>query len=174
VSDPRLTGGADPAADPAKIADPNSTVSRADPAGTGPEQQANIDDAPTGAIDTTPTPLPKLSRQDAQQVEFPSLHGQVGVEVAERSSDVTVGRTRKHRKVFRVFDWESKDFDHGANFTATRQYMASHGLRPIGDVAFVGAEPYDDRNTDLVYEVEAIPAQVATDPAQAHVVVSQV
>lgn len=166
----------DPAADPKKVADPDSTVSRADPAGTGTEAQANIADAPTGTVDT-PTTLEKLGRADAAQTQFPSLHGQVGVEVAERSADVTTSRTRKHRKVFRVFtaglDFIVDEFDHRPNFMGTRQYMTSHGLRPVGDVTFVGAEKYDDKNVDLTYEVEALPAAVATEPATANTVVSQ-
>jgi hypothetical protein len=173
-----IPGLPDPATEPVKVIDPDSTVSRADPAGTGAEQQANIDDAPTSAPDTGPTGLlPKASRADAPLLQFPSVAGQVGVEVAERSADVTTGRTRKHRKVFRVFfgpgdAYDSAAFDHGPNRIATRQYMTSHGLRPIGEVALVSAEPYDDNNVDLVYEVEAIPAAIATDPAQANVVVS--
>lgn len=171
MSDPRLTGGADPASDPAKIVDPASTVSRADPAGVGGEAQQNIDDAPTGAIPTQ-APLGQLSRAEAPLVQFPSLYGQPAVEVAERSADLDAARSRNHRKVFRVFDWVEEGFNHADNMRATRQYMVSHGLRPVGDVSFVGAKPYDERNTDLVYEVQAIPAQVATDPAQANVVVS--
>jgi hypothetical protein len=34
------------------------------------------------------------------------------------------------------------------------------------------AKPFDENNTDLTYEVEAIPAQVATDPGQVNTVVS--
>jgi hypothetical protein len=148
------------------------------PAGTGGEQQANIEDAPFEAIDSDPTALlPKASREDAPLLQFPSVAGQAGVEVSERSADVTTGRTRKHRKVFRVFLgdvklYDSDSFDHAANRIATRQYMTSHGLRPIGEVALVSAEPFDEANIDLVYEVEAIPAAIAVDPAQANVVVS--
>lgn len=155
------------------------TVSRANPAGTGAEQQANIEAAPSGEVDTSPeTLLPKASREDAPLLQFPSVAGQPGVEVAERSQDVTTGRTRRHRKVFRVFVAEGVDafdsagFDHGPNKVATRQYMSSHGLRPVGEVTLAGAEPYDERNIDLTYEVEAVPAAIAVDPAQAHVVVS--
>ena len=175
MSDPGLVGAADPAADPKKVTDPASSVSRADPAGTGSEAQANIDAAPA---DDAGTPrLERLDREDAAQTQFPSLHGQSGVEIAERSADVARPATKKHRKIFRVFtaglDFAESAFDHRPNMTATRQYMASHGLRPIGDVAFVGAKPYDEKNVDLTYEVEAVPAQVASDPGQVHTVVSQ-
>lgn len=179
MSDARLPGLPDPATEPVKVVDPNSTVSRADPAGTGGEAQANIEAAPATEPGTDPTGLlPKASRDDAPLLQFPSVAGQPGVEVAERSADVTTtGRTRTHRKVFRVFfgpgdAYDSETFDHGPNRIATRQYMTSHGLRPLGEVELVSAEPYDERNVDLVYQVEAIPAAVATDPATAHVVVS--
>lgn len=148
------------------------------PAGTGGEQQANIEDAPTTAAGDPTALLPKVSREEAPLLQFPSVAGQSGVEVAERSQDVTTtGRTRKHRKVFRVFfgpgdAYVPETFDHGPNRVATRQYMTSHGLRPIGEVALVSADPYDENNVDLVYEVEAVPAAVAIEPVTAHVVVS--
>lgn len=177
MSDPRLAGPGDPAADPAKVADPSSTVSPADPAGTGSEAQGNIDAASTGEVSAVTKLDPIKDRAEAAQTQFPSLHGQSSVEVAERSADVARSASRKHRKIYRVFtdglDFVDEAFDHSANFTAARQYMLDHGLRPTGDVAFVGASKYDDRNTDLTYEVEAIPAQVATDPAEANAVVSQ-
>lgn len=125
-------------------------------------------------------PLDAVGRADAAQVQFPSLVGQSGVEVAERSADVSKASTKQHRKVFRVFtaglDFDAASFDHLPNFTATRQYMLDHGLRPVGDVAFVGAEKYDEKNTDLIYQVEALPAAIATaedHPDQAHVTVPQ-
>lgn len=167
----------DPGSDPDKIADPGSTVSRADPAGVGDEAQGNIEEASPGDDEDRTKLLPKASREDAPQLQFPSIAGNPGVEVAERSADVSAGRTRKHRKVFRVFvgsdlSFSDMDFDHGPNRVATRQYMVSHGLRPLGDVAFVGAEPYDERNVDLTYEVEAVPAAIATQFDEAHVVVA--
>jgi hypothetical protein len=178
VSDARLPGLPDPATEPVKVVDPDSTVSRADPAGTGGEAQANIEGAPSTAGGADPSALlPKASREDAPLMQFPSVAGQSGVEVAERSSDVTTGRTRNHRKVFRVFfgpgdAYIPETFDHGPNRVATRQYMTSHGLRPIGEVELVSAEPYDDNNIDLTYQVEAVPAAIAVEPATAHVVVS--
>jgi hypothetical protein len=168
----------DPATEPHKIIDPNSTVSRADPAGTGGEAQGNIEDAPSTAGGADPTALlPRASREDAPLMQFPSVAGQVAVEVAERSQDVPSGRSRNHRKVFRVFvgggaPFDAEGFDHAANRIATRQYMTSHGLRPVGEVELVSAEPYDENNVDLVYQVEAVPAAVAVEPATAHVVVS--
>lgn len=124
--------------------------------------------------------LDPVQRQEAGQMQFPSLAGQSSVEVAERSADVTKSATKQHRKVFRIFtagfDFVESEFDHLPNFTATRQYMLDHGLRPLGDVSFVGAEKYDDKNTDLTYQVEAMPAAVASSeehPDQAHVVVPQ-
>lgn len=161
--------------DPREAASSGSSVSPADPVGVGSEAQDNIEAAPSD--DTDRPKLDQLPRPEAAQTQFPSLHGQAGVEVAERSADVAKAATRKHRKVFRIFtgavDFVEAEFDHGPNFTAVRQYMANHGLRPLGDVSFVGAEKYDARNTDLTYEVEAVPAQVATTPATAHVVISQ-
>lgn len=114
--------------------------------------------------DTGSTILDKANREDAGQMQFPSLAGQPNVEVAERSADVSKASTKLHRKVFRVFVGRGgtidESFDHQPNFTATRQYMIDHGLRPLGDVSFVGQEPYDDRNIDLTYQVEAIPAAI--------------
>jgi hypothetical protein len=98
------------------------------------------------------------------------------VEVAERSADVVKASTRRHRKVFRVFHggltFIEDAFDHGPNKIATRQYMVDHGLRPVGDVTLVDSKPFDENNVDLTYEVEAIPAQVATDPGQVNTVVA--
>lgn len=169
----------DPAADPSKVASGDSTVPRADPIGVGTEAQNNLAGATT-ADTVSGSGIDQLSRTDAVQVQFPSLAGHPNVEVAQRSADVTKGSTKQHTKIFRIFtaglEFVADEFDHSGNFTATRQYMIEHGLRPVGDVSFVGAEKYDEKNTDLTYQVEALPAAVATDadnPDQAHAVVSQ-
>lgn len=166
----------DPAAPASKVASSDSTVSRADPIGTGSEAEGYLADTPGGDVSENPS-LDPLSRAESVFTQFPSLHGQPGVEIAERSSDVTSRTSKRHRKVFVVYtdglDFDPADFDHAPNFNATRQYMLDHGLRPLGDVEFTGAEAYDARNTALTYEVEAVPAAVATSPETAHVVVSQ-
>jgi hypothetical protein len=157
------------------MAETQGFTSPADPAGTGQETQQQLNKQPstdTGSVTT----LDGVTKAESQQMQFPSLAGQSGVEVAERSDDVGAKVSKKHRKVFRVETFGREigdDFDHAPNKTATRQFMVDHGLRPVGDVTFAGADPYDDRNTDLAYEVEAVPAAVAKDdPALAHVVVS--
>jgi hypothetical protein len=132
VSDPSLVG-ADPAADPKKVTDPASSVSRADPAGTGSEAQGNIDGSPSG--DSDAPKLEALGREDAAQTQFPSLHGQSGVEIAERSADVARPATRKHRKIFRVFtagiDFIEDAFDHAPELHG---HAAVHGEpRPPAD-----------------------------------------
>lgn len=159
-------------ADQAQLSDPSTP---ADPAGTGAETQAELQQQPTTDTGSVQT-LDSVSKAESQQMQFPSLAGQSGVEVSERSDDVTAKVSKKHRKIFRVFtagfDFIADEFDHAGNKTAVRQFMLDHGLRPVGDVSFVGAEPFDAKNTDLTYEVEAVPAAVATDPATAHAVVS--
>jgi len=113
---------------------------------------------------------------DVEAVQHPSLVGEVDVEVAARSADVVEHESTRHVKVFvlapGIFD--GRRFDHDANFAATRQYMISQGLRPIGDVVF------DDKTTnadgvsiDLTYSVEATAAVVATDPSVIHAEVVQ-
>lgn len=157
------------------MAEAQGFTSPADPAGTGETTQAELRKQPstdTGSVTT----LDGVTKAESQLMQFPSLAGQPGVEVSERSDDVSAKVSKKHRKVFRVETFGNPigdDFDHAPNKTATRQYMVDHGLRPVGDVSFAGAEPYDERNTDLSYEVEAVPAAVAKDePSLAHVVVS--
>lgn len=131
------------------------------------EPKATTGSVPTQGFSTQETgtsTLDKANREEAGQMQFPSLAGQPNVEVAERSADVSRGSSKVHRKVFRVFtaglEFDAASFDHQPNFTATRQYMIDHGLRPLGDVSFVGAEAYDGKNTDLTYQVEAVPAAI--------------
>jgi hypothetical protein len=137
---------------------------------------APAEEVASGSI-AADAPLDHLSKADAQQVQFPSLYGQPGVEIAERTIDTDKSATKVHRKVFRVFtyglDFDASAFDHEPNFTGTRQFMVEHGLRPVGDVRFVGAERFDDKNTDLVYEVEALPTIVAVDPDVVYIEIPQ-
>lgn len=152
-------------------------ISKADPAGTGATEQANIAASPAGDVDHPQVDgIEQLNRAEANLNQFPSLNGQTNVEIAGRSTDVDQRTSSKHRKVFRVFhgkDVFDRDlFDHAPNFNATRQFMLDNGLRPVGDVTLASVEDFDAMNVDLTYEVEAIPAVIATDPAQAHMVVS--
>jgi hypothetical protein len=166
----------DPAASEAKVGDTDSSVSRADPIGTGSEAQGFLSDTEGGDVQANPTFDP-LKPREAELQQFPSLYGQPKVEVAARTSDESSKSTSKHRKVFIVdhygYDFDGSTFDHGPNFNATRQYMLDHGLRPTGDVTLVDTFDLTDRAIALTYEVEAIPAAVATEPETAHMVVSQ-
>lgn len=157
------------------MAEAQGFTTPADPAGTGEQTQQELNEQPTTDTGSVRT-VEGVSKAQSQQMQFPSLAGQPNIEVSERSDDVSAKVSKKHRKVFRLFtagfDFIEDQFDHAPNKTATRQYMLDHGLRPVGDVSYVGAEPFDEKNTDLTYEVEAVPAAVAKDPATAHAVVS--
>jgi len=113
---------------------------------------------------------------DPEVAQFPALIGKPDVEIAARSADVEDHESTRHVKIFvlapGIFD--GRRFDHDANFAATRQYMISQGLRPVGDVVFNGKSVnVDGVSINLVYSVEATPAVVATDPEVAHAEVVQ-
>lgn len=110
----------------------------------------------------------RLDEHDASLTEFPSLHGQPAVEVAERTVDDADQGKNVHRKVFVLLAREvGDDFDHEPNKGATLRYMLQNGLRPTGDVTFNGFENLPDgKSIALIYTVPAVPAIVAEgDPA---------
>lgn len=99
--------------------------------------------------------------------QFPALDGKSGVEVAQRSADVTEDSTDTHKKVFvvRKADYDEETFNHDPNVAATRQYLINQGMRPAEDGSFSGAEDNKDgRSVNLTYSVKVIPADVAHDP----------
>jgi len=60
-------------------------------------------------------------------------------------------------------------YDHTANITATRQYMIAQGLRPVGEVSFVGATTNaDGESLDLEYRVKAVAAESTDVPEVEH------
>lgn len=80
----------------------------------------------------------------------------------------------EHVKVFVIppGNKPGSDYDHDANIAATRQYMISQGLRPTGDVRFVGSEPFGPglKSWALTYAVTAVPAERFDFAAEVHVV----
>lgn len=93
-------------------------------------------------------------------------------ETAARSADVDELSTETHRKEFvqgpGVYT-EAGGFSHEANIAATRQYLINTGLRPVGDVKYVGTSKHPDGVSKvLAYEVEAIPAHLAEAYEVAH------
>lgn len=116
----------------------------------------------------------ELEPAEASLEQFPAIHGQPDVEVAQRSQDVTKDATGTHRKVFVLVADEygnGRGFDHEPNKRETVRYMVQNGLRPLGDVSFDGSKKLPDgRSVALAYTVKAVPAVVATGDA-AHLVI---
>jgi|SRR3954470_2608075 hypothetical protein len=120
-------------------------------------------------------------KSEARTSQFPSLNGQEGVEVAERTADSDKETATVFSKVFVVpresYENGTADPDavHQRNMTAVRQFMVSQGLRPSADVKFVGEEDYPadttGRSVALRYEVPAVPAAVASAFEVAHVTI---
>jgi hypothetical protein len=98
-------------------------------------------------------------------------------EVADRSADVEVDESTEHVKEFVLGPGnysEANGYNHDANKSATRQYMISAGLRPVGDVKHVSTKTHaDGKSKVLKYSVTAVPAHLATDPEVAHAEVIQ-
>jgi hypothetical protein len=99
--------------------------------------------------------------------QFPALDGEPGVEVSERSADVTKADTLTHRKDFVLLkrEYGSNDHDemHRANVEATRQYLISQGMRPTADGKFAGSDDHPDGVSIILhYDVPVVPAVTAT------------
>jgi hypothetical protein len=134
------------------------------------------------AEESTPIFEQIKNKDEARSTQFPSLNGQEGVEVAERTADSDETTATVFSKVF-VVPRESyengpdQDEVHARNMTAVRQFMVSQGLRPSADVTFVGEEDYPadttGRSVALRYEVPSVPAAVASAFEVAHVVIPQ-
>jgi len=114
----------------------------------------------------------------AREAQHPSLIGDDGVEVAQRSVDVPhldtdpEASTTEHRKQFVLLkrEWdthtdEQKATVHERNIRAVRQFLVGNGLRPTGDVEFAGEETVEVAQTGrlsndsvvLTYTVSATP-----------------
>lgn len=100
--------------------------------------------------------------------------------IARRSADIEAkeAKNSEHVKVFVLAPGENPtkgaDFDHTPNKSATRQYAISQGLRPTGDVRFVGAkEEGKHKAWWLTYAVPVIPAERASWPEQGIVAVNE-
>jgi hypothetical protein len=80
----------------------------------------------------------------------------------------------EHVKVFVIppGNKPASDYDHEPNIAATRQYMISQGLRPTGDVRFVGSEPFGPggKSWALTYAVTAVPAERFDFETEVHVI----
>lgn len=153
---------ATPAEAPEPAADDVTATAAAEPANP---DAVNPDEVSPAAADNVELP------------EFPSLDGNPDVEVAKRSADVHKKSSHQHVKIYVLgpgtFE-EAANFDHSANITATRQAMIAQGLRPEGDVTFVGAKTAKDGvSIELSYTVGATPAAIATDFSVAHAEATQ-
>ena len=106
--------------------------------------------------------------------QFPSLSGEPGVEIAERSQDVEARSASEHLKVFVVQrNVDGADFDdamHQRNIDSMRQSAILQGLRPTGDGRFVKQEDgTDDESVRLTYALPVTPA-VVDDVTSTHYV----
>ena len=125
--------------------------------------------SPTMHADATPDTAPAANDHVAD--------GTPAEEVAGRSADVEVDESVEHVKEFVLGpgDYSERNgYNHDANKSATRQYMISQGLRPVGDVKHVSTKTHPDgKSKVLKYSVTAVPAHLATDPDVAHARVIQ-
>jgi len=172
----KLEGNPPPAAPSTMAAE--IKVSRADKKQAQLAADAAVNDVDFSEdVDRGPTTEPRY-------VQFPSLAGEPDVEVAERTIDYgnpTFGGdplgTSQHVKDFVTprRDYENeRDAIHVRNINAVRQSMISQGIRPIGDVVFLGETDLPDGiSVALRYGVESIPAAVANTYDTQHAVVSQ-
>ena len=119
----------------------------------------------------------KAKAKEAEVVTPDVADGTPAQEVADRSADVDVDASTEHVKEFVLGPGnysEANGYNHDANKSATRQYMISAGLRPVGDVKHVSTKTHaDGKSKVLKYTVTAIPAHLATDPEVAHAEVIQ-
>jgi hypothetical protein len=126
-----------------------------------------------------------LDASVSRSSQFPSLIGANGVEVAQRTIDREhldadpTASSSTYRKVFVLLnrEWQEHTDDqkadvHTRNIRAVRQFMVGNGLRPTGDVKFVGEEVVKRPQTghlsndsvELTYEGGVTPiAAVVTD-----------
>jgi hypothetical protein len=112
---------------------------------------------------------PRAAALDAERREVDSATD--GELVEARTADTSATKVaakvpdEQHVKVFVIPGDEPKptasNYDHDPNIAATRQYMMSQGLRPMGDVVFKGAEPFGPggKSWALTYAVPAVPAE---------------
>lgn len=110
----------------------------------------------------------EVAKRSADNVE--PIEGSTGP--ADPEPDATV----IHRKVFVLVDQhvDFRVYDHENNIRATRQEIINKGLRPVGDVVYVGTSPHGDgESVDVTYEGKAVPAYSASEPDVAHARVNQ-
>lgn len=143
-------------------------------------------DVTIGSTDEAPVDPPTDEEVEAAGPIAPLVAGEVAADPeVDHSADadgdeksVDPDAPVDHVKVFvlggKHNELSLENYDHAGNIAATRQYMISQGLRPVGDVTFVGAETNPDGiSLDLTYTVKAIPAEAATDLEVAHAPVVQ-
>jgi hypothetical protein len=127
---------------------------------------------PAKGDDVTTPAVTELGVEEARRTQFPSLHGQEGVEVAERSADETADEATKFRKDFVLikadYDGGDKKSIHAANKDAVRQFLINQGLRPTGDVSVSTKAHPDGVSIILTYKVAATPAIIVENPDVAH------
>ena len=131
----------------------------------------------TAKADKTVTPEAEVVTPEAEVVTPEASDGTPAEEVAERSADVDADESTEHVKEFVLGPGnytEANGYNHDANKSATRQYMISAGLRPVGDVEHVSTRTHaDGKSKILKYKVTAIPAHLASAPEVAHAEVIQ-
>lgn len=76
--------------------------------------------------------------------EFPSASGDKETEVSKRNIDGESGSTFVKQYIVLKREWNDDDYAHQANVKNTREVMLHAGLRPTGDVEFVGSEDHPD------------------------------
>lgn len=120
----------------------------------------------------TPTPKAADAPEPGTEETNPELAQHPGgdVEVAKRDPDAESDASSEYRKVFviqaELFD---KSFDHTANIGATRQELINHGLRPTGDIVFVGKARRGKLNFELTYAGPVVPANSSAAPSDVHI-----
>jgi hypothetical protein len=149
----------------AKSTAAKKTAAKKTTARKAPAKKAVADTRRVTGEDTLTTP-PEQPNEEAA-LQHPAFAGEPGVEVAERSADVTKPDTTTHRKDFvlqrEAFEGNDQTEIHTANIAATRQYLISQGMRPTGDGKFAGSDNLPDGlNVVLHYDVPVTPAVTAT------------
>lgn len=107
----------------------------------------------------------------AEQLAFPSLHGEPEVEIAKRTSDRQSGEDTRFRKRFLVqkeANVLSDESTHPRNFVSVVEQAIQQGLHPQGVPTFDGTEDHPSgQSVYLDYSVEVIPAAVDDNPNDA-------
>ena len=90
-----------------------------------------------------------------------------GIEVARRTNDTTAKSSEDYVRVFVLGfrgDWDAKAYDHEPNKGAVLRDALSLGLRPTGDVRFIGKTTHrDGKSRVLTYKVPVVPTALVAE-----------